>query len=123
MEGATDLSELLGGAPVQSPAFSPMVTAGDPFISPIQPPQQKQDYSQQFSILRGSFRNVLTYFSFFLAAMVFSLSKPREMILPYIPIQSIYGEGGILTWTGSAVIGGLSTILAYIINTVLSTLI
>jgi hypothetical protein len=125
MEGATDLSELLGGAPVQSPAFSPMVTAGDPFISPLPPATATKvpDYSQQFSILRGSFRNVLTYFSFFLAAMVFSLSKPREMILPYIPIQSIYGEGGILTWTGSAVIGGLSTILAYIINTVLSTLI
>lgn len=125
MEGATDLSELLGGAPVQSPAFSPMVTAGDPFISPIVPQVQTKapDYSQQFSILRGSFRNVLTYLGFFLSATLMSLSKPRELLLPYIPIQSIYGEGGILTWTGAAVIGGLATIFAYVINILLNTLV
>ena len=80
------------------------------------------DYSQQFSILRGSVRNLLTYVGFFLAALTFSLSKPRELLLPYIPIPSIYGEGGILTWTGAAVIGGLTTVLAYILNTVLYTL-
>jgi hypothetical protein len=124
MEGATDLSELLGGAPVQSPAFAPMVTAGDPFISPVPPATVKApDYSQQFSVLRGSVRNLLTYFGFFLAAMTFSLSKPRELILPYIPISSIYGEGGILTWTGAAVVGGLTTVLAYILNTVIYTLV
>jgi len=123
--GSTDLNDLLGGAPVQAPAFAPMVGAGDPFVNPITPSQATKvpDYSQQFSILRGSFRNLLTYLSFFLASMTFSLSKPREFLLPYIPIQSIYGEGGILTWTGAAVVGGLSTVLAYIINTVLHTLI
>jgi hypothetical protein len=124
MEGATDLSELLGGAPVQSPAFAPMVTAGDPFISPLPPASVKApDYSQQFSVLRGSVRNLLTYLGFFLAAMTFSLSKPRELLLPYIPIPSIYGEGGILTWTGAAVVGGLTTVLAYILNTVIYTLV
>ena len=124
--GSTNLDDLLGGAPVQAPAFAPMVGGGDPFITPL-PPAQVQtkapDYSQQFSILRGSMRNLLTYFGFFLAALTFSLSKPRELLLPYIPIPSIYGEGGILTWTGAAVIGGLTTILAFIYNTVLSTLI
>lgn len=124
--GSTNLDDLLGSAPVQAPAFAPMVGGGDPFITPL-PPAQVQtkapDYSQQFSVLRGSFRNLLTYFGFFLAAVTFSLSKPRELLLPYIPIPSIYGEGGILTWTGAAVIGGLTTILAFIFNTVLSTLI
>jgi hypothetical protein len=123
--GATDLGDLLGGAPVQAPAFAPMVGGGDPFINPITPEVQQKapDYSQQFSVLRGSVRSLLTYLGFFLAALTFSLSKPREFLLPYIPIQSIYGEGGILTWTGAAVVGGLSTVLAYIINTVLHTLI
>jgi len=123
--GATNLDDLLGSAPVQAPAFAPMVGGGDPFITPLPPAQvqQKSDYSQQFSVLRGSFRNLLTYFGFFLAALTFSLSKPRELLLPYIPIPSIYGEGGILTWTGAAVIGALTTILAFIFNTVLSTLI
>jgi len=51
-----------------------------------------------------------------------SLSKPRELILPYIPIQGIYGEGGILSWTGSAVIGALTTILSFVLNTVFNTL-
>jgi hypothetical protein len=124
--GATNLDDLLGSGPVQAPAFAPMVGGGDPFITPL-PPAQVQtkapDYSQQFSILRGSMRNLMTYFGFFLAALTFSLSKPRELLLPYIPIPSIYGEGGILTWTGAAVIGGLTTILAFIFNTVLSTLI
>jgi len=124
--GATNLDDLLGSGPVQAPAFAPMVGGGDPFITPL-PPAQVQtkapDYSQQFSILRGSMRNIMTYFGFFLAALTFSLSKPRELLLPYIPIPSIYGEGGILTWTGAAVIGALTTILAFIFNTVLSTLI
>lgn len=124
--GATNLDDLLGSGPVQAPAFAPMVGGGDPFVTPL-PPAQVQtkapDYSQQFSILRGSFRNIMTYFGFFLAALTFSLSKPRELLLPYIPIPSIYGEGGVLTWTGAAVIGGLTTILAFIFNTVLSTLI
>jgi hypothetical protein len=122
MEGATDLSELLGGAPVQSPAFAPMVTAGDPFISPVKP-QVKQDYSQQFSVLRGSFRSLLTYVAFFLSATMMSLSKPRELLLPYIPIPSIYGEGGILTWTGAGVVGALATVFAYVINIVLNTIV
>jgi hypothetical protein len=122
--GATDLGDLLGGAPVQAPAFAPMVGGGDPFINPLPPATASKvpDYSQQFSILRGSVRSLLTYIGFFLAALTFSLSKPRELLLPYIPIPSIYGEGGILTWTGAAVIGGLTTILAYILNTVLYTL-
>ena len=125
MEGATDLGDLLGGAPVQAPAFAPMVGGGDPFINPVPSAQATKvpDYSQQFSILRGSVRSLLTYLGFFFAAMTFSLSKPRELLLPYIPIPSIYGEGGILTWTGAAVIGGLSTILAYIFNTVLYTIV
>jgi len=124
MEGATDLGDLLGSSPVQSPAFAPMVGGGDPFSNPITPQVQTKapDYSQQFSILRGSVRSLMTYLGFFLAAMTFSLSKPRELLLPYIPIPSIYGEGGILTWTGAAVIGGLTTVLAYIINTVLYTI-
>lgn len=124
--GSTNLDDLLGSAPVQAPAFAPMVGGGDPFITPLPPAQvqtKSPDYSQQFSVLRGSFRNLLTYFGFFLAALTFSLSKPRELLLPYIPIPSIYGEGGILTWTGAAVIGALTTILAFIFNTVLSTLI
>ena len=125
MEGATDLSDLLSNSPVQQPAFAPMVTAGDPFISPLPPATSTKvapDYSQQFSILICYLRNLVSYLSFFLSATIMSLSKPRELILPYIPIQGIYGEGGILSWTGSAVIGALTTILSFVLNTVFNTL-
>jgi hypothetical protein len=125
MEGATDLSELLGGQPVQSPAFQPMVTGGgDPFSTPLNTSPQKQsppDYSRQFSILRGSVRGFLGYLSFFLAAAIMSLSTPSSLLLRYVP--NARGESGPLTYTGAAAIGAASTVLAYIINTLFHTLV
>jgi len=123
MEGATDLSELLGGQPVQSPAFQPMVTGGgDPFSTPLNTVSApKTDYSQQFSILRGSFRNLLGYLSFFMGVFIMSLSKPRDMLLPYVP--NTRGDGGLLTYTGAAVISGASVVLAFVFNTLFHTLI
>jgi len=122
--GATDLSELLGGQPVQSPAFQPMVTGGgDPFSTPLTSTSTKPapDYSQQFSILRGSFRHMLGYLSFFIGAFVMSLAKPRDLILPYVP--NTRGEGGMLTYTGAAVISAASVVISFIVNTLIHTLI
>lgn len=125
MEGATDLSELLGGQPVQSPAFQPMVTGGgDPFSTPLNTTPQKPstpDYSQQFSILRGSVRGFLWYLSFFLAAGTMSLAFSRELALRYVP--HAYKDGGVVSYTGAAVLGGASVVLAYVINTVFHTLV
>jgi len=125
MEGATDLSELLGGQPVQSPAFQPMVTGGgDPFSTPLNTTPQKPstpDYSQQFSILRGSVRGFLWYFSFFLAAGTMALAFSRELALRYVP--HAYKDGGVVSYTGAAVLGGASVVLAYVINTLFNTVI
>jgi hypothetical protein len=87
---ATDLSDLLGSAPSQQAAFAPMVTGGgDPFISPINTMSTKPapDYSGQVSILRYSIKGLLSYFSYFLAAVTISLSMPRTLILQYIHKQ------------------------------------
>jgi len=122
---STDLSELLGGQPVQSPAFQPMVTGGgDPFSTPLNTTPQKPnapDYSRQFSVLRGSVRGFLGYLAFFLAAAIMSLATTREMALRYVP--NAYKDGGVVSYTGAAVLGAASMVIAYVINTVFHTLV
>jgi hypothetical protein len=117
---STNLDDLLGNGPVQTPAFAPMVTGGgDPFISPINTNPQKPnapDYSRQFSILRGSIRGVLTYVAYFLAATLISLSAPRTLILQYMP--NAYTSGGVVSYTGAAVLGVAAVVISYVISTV-----
>jgi len=120
---STDLSELLGSGPVQSPAFAPMVTGGgDPFIAPLNTTPQKSapDYSRQFSVIRGSVRGVLGYVAFFLAAAILALSTPRTLLLQYVP--NSYTSGGVVSYTGAAVVGAASVVLAYVLSTVFNTL-
>jgi hypothetical protein len=118
---ATDLSDLLGNAPVQQ-QFAPMTTGGgDPFSSPI--PQQTKpapDYTQQFSVLRYSIRGLLSYMSYFLAAFTISLSTPRTLLLQYIP--HAYTAGGVVSYTGAAVLGGAAVVLSYVFTAVFHTL-
>jgi hypothetical protein len=119
---STDLSDLLGNNPLQQPAYAPMVTGGgDPFISPISTTATKpQDYSQQVSILRYSVRGLLSYMSYFLAAVVISLSTPRTLILQHIP--NTYTSGGVVSYTGAAVLGLVAVILSYVFTAVFHTL-
>jgi len=119
---STDLSELLGNGPVQSPAFAPMVTAGDPFIAPINTISTKPapDYSQQFSIMRGSVRGLFSHVSYFLAAAIISLSMPRTLILQYIPHS--YTSGGTVSYTGAGVLGVAAVVISFILNSLFRTL-
>jgi hypothetical protein len=120
---ATDLSELLGSAPVQQPAFAPMVTGGgDPFISPINttPTKPAPDYSGQVNILRYSIKGLLSYFAYFMAAVIISLSVPRTMILQYIP--NTYTSGGVVSYTGAAVLGASALIITFVLNAVFNSI-
>jgi hypothetical protein len=116
-DDSTDLSSLLGSAPVQAPAFNPITTGGgDPFISPAPSSMApKQDYSRQFSVIRYSIRNLFSYIGYFLAAAIISLSTPRTLILQYIP--NTYTSGGVVSYTGAGVLGAAAVVLAYVINT------
>ena len=133
-DGATDLSELLGAGPVQNPSlpqsttFSPIVTGGtDPFVTNgLSAPQQKpagQLYSQAhtFNTIRYAFRNMMTYFGFFLAAMIISLSTPRSLILQYIP--NTYTAGGVPSYMGAAILAGVAVAIGYVVGTLGSSII
>lgn len=115
MESATDLNDLLGSAPVQTQAFAPMVTGGgDPFSNPVSAPSVKTDYTPQLSVLRYSIHGLLSTFAYFIAAFVISLSVPRTLLLQYIP--NTYTTGGVVSYTGAAVLGGAAVIMSYILT-------
>ena len=130
-DGATDLSDLLGGSPVQNPqlpqstTFSPIVTGGvDPFIAPQGPPQQPAmkltSQSHTFNTIRFAAKSLASYIGFFVGAMVISLSTPRSLILQYIP--HTYTSGGVPSYTGAAILGGVATAIAYVVGTLLGAL-
>lgn len=131
--GSTDLSDLLGGGPVQNPTFpqattfSPIVTGGDsPFIMPTNtsigrtatssPSQEHMFHSMKYAV-----KNVMVYFGFFLAAMLISLSTPRSLILQYIP--NTYTTGGVPSYMGAGILAGVAVALAYVVGTLISALI
>lgn len=131
-DGATDLSDLLGSGPVQNPqlpqatTFAPIVTGGgDPFIMPTAgggaPRQTYSSQSHTFSTIRYAAKNLMTYFGFFAAAMIISLSTPRSLILQYIP--NTYTAGGVPSYMGAAILAGVAVAIAYVAGTLFSALI
>jgi hypothetical protein len=131
-DGATDLSDLLGGGPVQNPqlpqstTFAPIVTGGvDPFISPQntiphKPAMTLTNHNQTFSTVRYAVKNLMVYFGFFAAAMIISLSTPRSLILQYIP--NTYTSGGVPSYMGAAVLAGVAVAIAYVVGTLFGSL-
>ena len=131
--GSTDLSDLLGGGPVQNPSlpqsttFSPIVTGGDsPFIMPTNTSMGKTASSSpsndhMFHSARLVVRNFMTYFGFFLAALLISLSTPRSLILQYIP--NTYAVGGVPSYLGAGILAAVAVFVGYIIGTLFTSVI
>ena len=133
MEGATNLSDLLGSGPVQNPSlpqsttFAPIVTGGgDPFITMGGGAQQQPAaklYSQDatFSDSRRTVKNLLVYFAFFLGAVIISLPIPRSLFLQYIP--NTYTSSGGVSYMGAGILGAIAVAIAYVLGTLLAVLI
>ena len=130
-DGATDLSDLLGSGPVQNPqlpqstTFAPIVTGGvDPFltagVSPQKPAMTLTSQTHMFSTVRYAVKNLMTYFGFFLAAIIISLSTPRSLILQYIP--NTYTSGGVPSYMGAAILGAVAVAIAYVLGTLFGAL-
>jgi hypothetical protein len=132
-DGATDLADLLGSGPVQNPTlpqsttFSPIVTGGsNPFIAPTNTSPGKTavsapNYDATFGAVRYAVKNLMVYFGFFLGAILISLSVPRSLILQYIP--HTYTSGGVPSYMGAAILAGVAVAVAYVVGTLLSSLI
>jgi hypothetical protein len=131
MEGATNLSDLLGSGPVQNPSlpqsttFAPIVTGGgDPFITMgggQQPAAKLYSQDATFSYIRRTFKNLMVYFAFFLGAVIISLPVPRSLFLQYIP--NTYTRSGGVSYIGAGILGAIAVAIAYVLGTLLSVLI
>jgi hypothetical protein len=60
------------------------------------------------------------YISFFLAAVIISLSTPRNMLLQYVP--NAYTGSGVVSFTGAGVLGIGALVITHLINGFLSSL-
>jgi hypothetical protein len=60
------------------------------------------------------------YISFFLAAVIISLSIPRNLLLQYVP--NAYTGSGVVSWTGAGVLGVGAVVIAHLLNGFLSSI-
>lgn len=54
------------------------------------------------------------YISFLIAAVVISLSTPRNLLLQYVP--NAYTGAGVVSWTGAGVLGAAAVVIAHLVN-------
>ena len=111
MEDATSLDALLP-SPQGPQSQGPMVpvpgvmSAGH---SPMAP-----TFKPSLPAIRYMIGNATLYIAIFLAGAIISLSAPRNLILQYVP--NAYTSGGVVSWTGAAVLGGSAVLLTNIIQ-------
>lgn len=118
MDDSTSLDALLPSpqGPQSQPPMIPMPSIPSPGHSGMVP-----SFKPSMPAMRFMFSNTTLYLAFFLAAAIISLSMPRNMILQYVP--NAYTSGGVVSWTGAAVLGVAAVILSQFLNTFLSSFI
>ena len=115
MDGATSLDALLPspqGPQSQSPLI-PMPSIATPGHSMMAP-----TFTPTVPVMRYMVSNLSLYIAFFLAVVVVSLSTPRNLLLQYVP--GAYTSGGVLSWTGAAVVGAAAVVLSQVFQNFLS---
>lgn len=115
MDDATPLDALLPSpqGPQSASPLIPMPSVPTPGHSGLAP-----SFKPSLPAMRFMFMNTTLYISFFLAAVVISLSAPRNLILQYIP--NAYTSGGVVSWTGAAVLGAAAVVISQFLNSFLS---
>uniref|UniRef100_A0A6C0J514 Uncharacterized protein n=1 Tax=viral metagenome TaxID=1070528 RepID=A0A6C0J514_9ZZZZ len=116
MEDSTSLDMLMSPqGPQSQPPLMPMPSSPGPTQGPMAP-----TFKPTMPQMTFMFRNLRLYVCFFLAAALISLSAPRTMLLQYIP--NAYTSGGVVSWTGAAVLGGSAVVIAHFINVFIASM-
>jgi hypothetical protein len=115
MEDSTSLDALLPSpqGPQSAPPMMPMASV------PAAPRSQMvPTYKPSLPAMRFMFAHSTLMISYFLSSVIISLSTPRNLLLQYVP--NSYTSGGVVSWTGAAILGAAAVVLTQIINNFLS---
>jgi len=117
MDDATSLDALLPSpqGPQSASPIIPMPSVPTPGHSAMAP-----SFKPSLPAMRWMASSASLYLSFFAAAVLISLSTPRNLLLQYVP--NAYTGAGVVSWTGAAVLGVAAVVLANVINGFLSQL-
>lgn len=116
MDDATPLDALLpSSGPQSQPPMIPMPSIPTPGHSGMAP-----TFKPSLPAMRFMFVNTTLYIAIFLAGAAISLSTPRNLLLQYVP--NAYTSGGVVSWTGAAVLGAACVVITNLLNNFLSGL-
>jgi hypothetical protein len=115
MEDATSLDALLPSpqGPQSASPMIPMPSMGGGGYSPPAPTFRPTLPAAKFMLA-----NTTLYIAIFAAAVIISLSTPRNLILQYVP--NAYTSSGVVSWQGAAVLGGAAVILVNVLRSFLA---
>ena len=111
MDDATSLDALLPSpqGPQSAGPMAPMpsiMSTGNTAMAP--------SFKPSLPAMRFMVSSTTLYIAFFIAAVVISLSAPRNIMLQYVP--NAYTSGGVISWTGAAVLGAAAVVIAHVTN-------
>jgi hypothetical protein len=110
MDDATSLDSLLPQGPPQSQSpMIPMPSMSAPGYSGMAP-----TFKPSLPAMRWMASSASLYLSFFIAAVIISMSTPRNLLLQYVP--TAYTGSGVVSWTGAAVLGVAAVVISNVLN-------
>lgn len=118
MDDATSLDALLNAnpqGPQSQPPVIPMPSIPTPGHSAMAP-----TFKPSLPAMRWMASSASLYIAFFLAAVIISLSTPRNLLLQYVP--NAYTGSGVVSITGAGVLGVAAVVITHFVHNFLSSL-
>lgn len=115
MDDSTPLDALLPSpqGPQSAPPIIPMPSVPTPGHSAMAP-----SFRPSLPAMRWMASSSTLYIAFFAAAVIISMSTPRNLLLQYVP--NAYTSGGVVSWTGAAVLGVAAVVITNVLNNFLA---